>query len=112
MSALEKAPQSVDHPARRPGALLKSFLRSNRRPLSALVFFIVLLAIFTLANPTLFLNPRIYNAVFVSLPIPIILVVPLVPTVVCSVRIASLPIATLFARPPVMLGVASVHEVL
>ena len=78
MSVIEEAPQPVDHPTRRSGARLKSFLRGNRRPLSALVFFIVLLAIFTLANPTLFLGPRIYNAVFVSLPIPIILVVPLV----------------------------------
>ena len=58
--------------------MFRTFVRGNRRPLSALVFFIVLIAIFTLANPTLFLQPTIYNAVFVSLPIPIILVVPLV----------------------------------
>jgi ribose/xylose/arabinose/galactoside ABC-type transport system permease subunit len=58
--------------------MFSNFVRGNRRPLSALVFFFVLLAIFTLANPTLFLGSRIYNAVFVSLPIPIILVVPLV----------------------------------
>jgi simple sugar transport system permease protein len=53
-------------------------MRGNRRPLSALVFFIVLIACFTGANPRLFTNPQIYNAVFVSLPISIILVVPLV----------------------------------
>jgi ribose/xylose/arabinose/galactoside ABC-type transport system permease subunit len=78
MSALEKTPRSEDHPTRRPGALLRLFLRGNRRPLSALAFFVVLIAIFALANPSLFLGPRIYYAVFVSLPIPIILVVPLV----------------------------------
>ncbi len=65
-------------PDRRPADVLSRFVRGNRRPISALVFFIVLIACFTAANPTLFTNAQIYNAVFVSLPISIILVVPLV----------------------------------
>ena len=78
MSVSEKAPQSVVLPSTRPVSPLTRFIRSNRRPLSALVFFVVLIACFTAANPRLFTNPQIYNAVFVSLPISIILVVPLV----------------------------------
>jgi simple sugar transport system permease protein len=78
MSVSEKAPQSVVLPSPRPVSPLTRFIRSNRRPLSALVFFVVLIACFTAANPRLFTNPQIYNAVFVSLPISIILVVPLV----------------------------------
>ena len=78
MSVSEKAPQSVVLPSPRPVSPLTRFIRSNRRPISALVFFVVLIACFTAANPRLFTNPQIYNAVFVSLPISIILVVPLV----------------------------------
>jgi ribose/xylose/arabinose/galactoside ABC-type transport system permease subunit len=78
MSVSEKAPQSVVLPSQRPDSALTKFIRGNRRPLSALVFFVVLIACFTAANPRLFTNPQIYNAVFVSLPISIILVVPLV----------------------------------
>ena len=78
MSVSEKAPQSVVLPSQRPDSPLIKFIRGNRRPISALVFFIVLIACFTAANPRLFTNPQIYNAVFVSLPISIILVVPLV----------------------------------
>jgi simple sugar transport system permease protein len=78
MSVSEKAPQSVVLPSPRPASPLTKFIRGNRRPISALVFFVVLIACFTVANPRLFTNPQIYNAVFVSLPISIILVVPLV----------------------------------
>ena len=78
MTASEKAPQPVNSFSQRTGPILRKFMRDNRRPLSALLFFIVLLAIFTIANPKLFLDSTIYNAVFVSLPISIILVVPLI----------------------------------
>jgi ribose/xylose/arabinose/galactoside ABC-type transport system permease subunit len=78
MSVSEKAPQSVVLPSQRTNSPLTKFIRGNRRPLSALVFFVVLITCFTAANPRLFTNPQIYNAVFVSLPISIILVVPLV----------------------------------
>ena len=78
MSVSEETPQPVVLPSPRPVSPFTKFIRNNRRPISALVFFIVLIACFTAANPTLFTNPQIYNAVFVSLPISIILVVPLV----------------------------------
>jgi simple sugar transport system permease protein len=78
MSVSEETPQSVVLPSPRPVSPLTKFIRRNRRPISALVFFVVLIACFTAANPRLFTNPQIYNAVFVSLPISIILVVPLV----------------------------------
>jgi ribose/xylose/arabinose/galactoside ABC-type transport system permease subunit len=55
-----------------------SFVRQNRRALSALVVFAVMMAIFTLANPSVFLNPITYRAVFISLPINMFVVVPLV----------------------------------
>jgi ribose/xylose/arabinose/galactoside ABC-type transport system permease subunit len=55
-----------------------SFVNKNRRPASALAFFVVLMIVFVFANPRVFLNPAIYNAVFVSLPISILLVVPMV----------------------------------
>jgi ribose/xylose/arabinose/galactoside ABC-type transport system permease subunit len=78
MTETAKSPQPVAGPTRRFSEWFKKFARRNRRPLSALVFFIILLTLFTIANPTLFLGSQIYNAVFVSLPISIILVVPLV----------------------------------
>jgi simple sugar transport system permease protein len=53
-----------------------TFVESNRRALSALVVFLVLLAIFTTANPQVFLNPITYRAVFLSLPIALFVVVP------------------------------------
>jgi simple sugar transport system permease protein len=78
MSTTEKTPRPAVLPAQRTSKILVKFTRNNRRPLSALVFFVVLIAIFMVANPRLFLNSQIYNAVFVSLPISITLVVPLV----------------------------------
>ena len=91
MSVSEKAPQSVVLPSPQPLSPLTKFIRSNRRPISALLFFVVLIACFTAANPRLFTNPQIYNAVFVSLPISIILVVPLVFIVV---ELATLMVGT------------------
>jgi simple sugar transport system permease protein len=78
MSTTGKTPQPAALPDERTSKILVKFTRNNRRPLSALVFFVVMIAIFMAANPPLFLNSLIYNAVFVSLPISITLVVPLV----------------------------------
>ena len=55
-----------------------TFVSRNRRPIAAMVVFMILLAIFIVANPRVFLNPTAYSAVFVSLPISIVLAVPLV----------------------------------
>ena len=54
------------------------FVDKNRRPFGALGVFIVLLLIYTVASPRVFLNPLIYRAVFTALPMSIVLTVPLV----------------------------------
>jgi len=54
------------------------FVDKNRRALSALLVFVVLMLIFTIASPEVFLSPSIYGTIFESLPIRIILVAPLV----------------------------------
>ena len=54
------------------------FVDKNRRPLSALLVFVVLMLIFTLLNPRVFLNPIIYRSIFRTLPIGLILAIPLV----------------------------------
>ncbi len=59
-------------------AALRAFVRRNRRALSALAVFIILLVIFTLANPRVFTNPITYRAIFLNLPITLFVVVPLV----------------------------------
>lgn len=57
---------------------LASFISRNRRSVSALVVFVLLMLIFIIAAPKVFLNPNAYTAVFVSLPVSILLAVPLV----------------------------------
>lgn len=54
------------------------FFDKNRRALSALLVFVALMLIFTIASPEVFLSTAIYTTVFKSLPIRIILAVPLV----------------------------------
>ncbi len=54
------------------------YLSKNRRPLSALLIFVLLIAFFIFENPKVFLNPTLYTSVFTSLPLSVILVVPLV----------------------------------
>ncbi len=54
------------------------FARNNRRAISAVVIFLVLLTIFTLRNPRVFTNPTTYRAIFLSLPISLFVAVPMV----------------------------------
>jgi simple sugar transport system permease protein len=60
---------------RRPAA---KWVFNNRRAMISLAFFGLMMFVFILANPTVFLQPRIYTSVMVSLPISIFLIVPLV----------------------------------
>jgi simple sugar transport system permease protein len=53
-------------------------VRQHRELVSALAFFVVLLTVFTVASPTVFLNPLAYKAVAISLPVSMILAVTLV----------------------------------
>lgn len=57
---------------------IRVFADNNRRALSALLVFVVLMLIFTIASPEVFLSAAIYTTIFKSLPIRFILVVPLV----------------------------------
>jgi simple sugar transport system permease protein len=61
-----------------PPSALGGFVRRNRRAFSALAIFLVLLVIFTLANPRVFTSPITYRAIFLSLPISLFVVVPMV----------------------------------
>jgi hypothetical protein len=54
MSTTEKTPQPVALPTNRTRAILNKFVRDNRRPLSALVFFVVLIAISWSQTPDYF----------------------------------------------------------
>lgn len=64
--------------ARRPRQSLTHFLDKSRRALGALLVMLVLWLVFIAANPGVFLGPDIYTAVFTSLPLRIVLALPLV----------------------------------
>ncbi|WP_421724407.1 ABC transporter permease [Bauldia sp.] len=57
---------------------VRSLLQQNRLWLGTLAFFLVLLAIFIVINPQVFLNPAIYRSIMLTVPIAIFLVVPAV----------------------------------
>ena len=59
-------------------SIVGNFLYFNRRSLSTLGFFTVMMIVFIAANPTVFLQSVIYKSVFITLPIVIFLVVPAV----------------------------------
>lgn len=72
----QTAPGTVVRSGQRQGII--AFVDKNRRPLSALLVFVVLMLIFTLLNPKIFLNPIIYRSIFRTLPIGLIMAIPLV----------------------------------
>jgi len=61
--------------APRPASAI--FISKNRRPLSALLVFVALAPVFYRRKQKVFLNPVLYMSVFTSLPIAIILTIPL-----------------------------------
>lgn len=66
-------------PQRHPNASpFRRFLLNNRSALGTLAVFIVMMAIFIVANPQVFLAWPLYNSVLVTLPVALFLVVPLV----------------------------------
>src|SRR6266568_4184559 len=71
-------------PARRAGGGLVGWVRRHREFASALVFLLVMFVAFAIASPGVFLKPQIYNAIFVSVPISMILAVSLVFVVVAG----------------------------
>ena len=64
--------------ARPPESGVRRFFDNNRAALGTLGVFVVMIAIFMAASPTVFLHWPIYNSVLVTLPVALCLVVPLV----------------------------------
>jgi ribose/xylose/arabinose/galactoside ABC-type transport system permease subunit len=57
---------------------LRLFLSRNRAAVGTFVVFILMMAVFMIASPAVFLSWPIYGAVLVTLPVALVLVVPLV----------------------------------
>ena len=64
--------------ARPPESALRRFADRNRAALGTFAVFVVMIAIFMAASPTVFLRWPIYDSVLVTLPVALCLVVPLV----------------------------------
>jgi simple sugar transport system permease protein len=64
--------------ARPPESALRRFVEVNRAALGTLAVFVVMIAIFMVASPSVFLHWPIYDSVLVTLPVALCLVVPLV----------------------------------
>ncbi|MGN6100158.1 MAG: ABC transporter permease [Devosia sp.] len=62
---------------RQPSAL-RRFVFNNRAMIGTLVVFLVMMTIFIVASPRVFLNWQIYQSVLVTLPVALYVVVPLV----------------------------------
>ncbi|MBV9170292.1 MAG: ABC transporter permease [Chloroflexi bacterium] len=63
---------------------LMQWVRRHREFASALVFLVVMFGAFALASPGVFLKPQIYGAIFVSVPIAMVLAVSLVFVIVAG----------------------------
>lgn len=72
-TSLRAAPQ-----VRPPRSRFRQWVNNNRRALSALMIFAVMLTIFTMLSPRVFTNPITYRSIFISLPISLFVVVPMV----------------------------------
>lgn len=77
MTAASK-PLPTSPKARPQTSPFMQWVKRNRRAVSALVILIVMLGIFTLLNPRVFTNPITYRSIFISLPISLFVVVPMV----------------------------------
>ena len=64
--------------ARPPESALRRFADRNRAALGTFAVFVVMIAIFMAASPSVFLHWPIYDSVLVTLPVALCLVVPLV----------------------------------
>ncbi|WP_413988907.1 ABC transporter permease [Labrys okinawensis] len=64
--------------ARPPESGLRRFLARNRAAMGTFAVFAVMIVIFMIASPRVFLNWTIYSSVLVTLPVALALVVPLV----------------------------------
>ena len=62
----------------RPSSPLRRFIIDNRASLGTLAVFVVMMAIFIVANPRVFTTWPLYSSVLTTLPVALFLVVPLV----------------------------------
>jgi ribose/xylose/arabinose/galactoside ABC-type transport system permease subunit len=77
-ASLETTEARATPAARPPESALRRFVDLNRAALGTLAVFAVMIAIFMVASPTVFLHWPIYDSVLVTLPVALCLVVPLV----------------------------------
>jgi simple sugar transport system permease protein len=77
-ASLEPVDARSQKVTRPPDGGLRRFLDANRAALGTFAVFIVMMAIFAIASPIVFLHWPIYNSVLVTLPVALCLVVPLV----------------------------------
>lgn len=76
--------QTSPAPVKLSSNMLMRWLQRHREFGSALVFLVVMFVVFAIASPGVFLKPQIYNAIFVSVPISMILAVSLVFVIVAG----------------------------
>ena len=77
-ASLEPMDERANPVARPPESALRRFVEVNRAALGTLAVFVVMIAIFMAASPSVFLHWPIYDSVLVTLPVALCLVVPLV----------------------------------
>jgi len=70
-----KAAKEWSHPSNH---WLRGFILDNRASLGTLAVFIVMMAVFMIANPTVFTTWYLYSSVLTTLPVALFVVVPLV----------------------------------
>ena len=75
LEPIEARAKPVERP---PDSALRRFFDANRAAVGTLAVFVVMIAIFMAASPTVFLHWPIYDSVLVTLPVALCLVVPLV----------------------------------
>ncbi|TPJ15628.1 ABC transporter permease [Mesorhizobium sp. B2-7-2] len=76
---------------------LRGFVIDNRASLGTLAVFIVMMAVFMIANPTVFTTWYLYSSVLTTLPVALFVVVPLVFVVTCGEIDLSFPATMGFA---------------
>jgi ribose/xylose/arabinose/galactoside ABC-type transport system permease subunit len=76
--SLEPTNNQTARVSRPPDSALRHFLGANRAAIGTFVVFVVMIALFMIASPTVFLHWQIYSSVLVTLPVALCLVVPLV----------------------------------
>ena len=76
---------------------LRGFVLDNRASLGTLAVFVVMMAVFMVANPTVFTTWYLYSSVLTTLPVALFVVVPLVFVVTCGEIDLSFPATMGFA---------------